>query len=89
MAKTVSQGRLLDDVVYCLLSDADPLLRSHGVAAVRRFDLADLYPRLRELQQTETSPWVQYDLSRCISEEPDRDDPWDLAAWDGTKESPF
>jgi hypothetical protein len=80
LANTAAQGSLLDDVVGRLLSDSDPLLRLHGVAAVRRFDLAGLYPRLRELQQTETSSWVQHDLSRCISEEPCRDDPWELAA---------
>jgi hypothetical protein len=70
-AETVPPGGLLDDAVGRLLSDSDPILRLHGVAAVRRFDLAGLYQRLRELQQTETSPWVRYDLDRYLGEKPD------------------
>jgi hypothetical protein len=64
LAKTDPQGGPLEDAVGRLLGDPDPLLRLHGVAAVRLFDLGRLYPRLRELQQTETSPWVRFDLGR-------------------------
>lgn len=79
MVNTAPQG-LLDDAVGPLLSDADPLLRLHGAGVVRRFDLAGLYPRLRELLKTETDPWAQHDLAWYLDNEPIRDDPWELAA---------
>ncbi|MFV2172629.1 hypothetical protein [Actinomadura sp. LOL_011] len=60
----------LDDVVTTLLDDEDPLLRSHGVAAVRRFGLTDFHPRLRALQQTEADNWVQYDIAWSLGEHP-------------------
>jgi hypothetical protein len=82
-------GGLLDDPVGRLLSDADPLLRSHGIATVRRFRLACLHPRLRELQKTETDPWVQHWLSWCLAEQPPRDDPGSPAAPGCTEEPPF
>jgi hypothetical protein len=88
MAKTVSQG-LLHEVVDRLLSDADPLLRSHGVAVVRQFRLARLRPRLRELHKTENDPWVQHWLSWCLAEKPPRDAPWGSAALGCTEEPPF
>lgn len=58
----------LDDVVTGLLDDEDPLLRSHGVAAVRRFGLTEFHPRLRELQQTEADPWVRHNLEWSLGE---------------------
>ena len=79
ITKTALEG-LPDDPADRLLSDADPLLRSHGIAAVRRFRVARLHPRLRELQKAETDPWVQHWLSWCLAEQPTRDDPWSPAA---------
>lgn len=72
------QPGLLDDAVVRLLTDPDPLLRSHGVAAVRRPELAHLRSRLRELQKTETGSWVQFNLSLRLSERqpPLEEDPW-------------
>ena len=69
ITKTALEGPA-DDPAGRLLSDADPLLRSHGIAAVRRFRLARLHPRLRELQKTETDPWARYWLSWCLAEQP-------------------
>jgi hypothetical protein len=88
ITKTALEG-LPDDPAGRLLSDADPLLRSHGIAAVRRFRLARLHPRLRELQKTETDPWVQYWLSWCLAEQTTRDDPWSPSAPGYTDEPPF
>jgi hypothetical protein len=88
ITKTALEG-LPDDPADRLLSDADPLLRSHGIAAVRRFRVARLHPRLRELQKTETDPWVQYWLSWCLAERPTRDDPWSPAAPGYADEPPF
>jgi hypothetical protein len=89
MAKTAPQGRLLDDAAARLLSEADPLLRSHGVAAVRRHGLTGLHARLRELQETETDPWVQHDLSWCLAEPPRRDNPQDPAISGYAEDPPF
>ncbi|MEV5831786.1 hypothetical protein AB0L25_40130 [Spirillospora sp. NPDC052242] len=61
---------LLADVVVRLLDEADPLLRSHGVAAIGRFGLVDLHPRLRELEETEADPWVRYRLAWSLGEHP-------------------
>jgi hypothetical protein len=88
-AKTAPQG-LLDDVAGRLLSDTDPLLRLHGVAVVRWFRPARLYPLLRELQKTETDPWVQHHLGWCLSEQPlPEDDFFAPAALEGTEQPPF
>ncbi len=65
----LSQG-ILSDVAGGLLGDPDAFLRSYGVAMVERLDLAHLHPLLRELQQTETDPWVQSHLTRCLAERP-------------------
>ena len=65
-AKTAPQG-LLDEAAGRLLSETDPLLRLHGVTVVRGLCLARLYPRLRELENTETDPWVQFHLTRRLS----------------------
>ena len=54
----------LGDPAARLLSDADPLLRLHGVTVARRARLAGLEPRLRQLRETETDPWVQFELNR-------------------------
>ena len=62
-AKTAPPG-LLEDVAGRLLSDTDPLLRLHGVAAVRGVGLSRLFPRLRQLETTETDPWVRHHLTR-------------------------
>ncbi|OLT17699.1 hypothetical protein BJF79_17685 [Actinomadura sp. CNU-125] len=74
-----------------LIDDADPRLRSHGVAAIHLFRLADFRPRLSTLQQVETDPWVQYEIERCLSE--DLTQTWEdfaAAAMDGyTDEPPF
>jgi hypothetical protein len=86
--KTAPEGQL-DDPVGRLLSDADPLLRSHGLAAVRRFRLARLRPRVRELQKAETDPWVRHWLSLWFAEQPSRDGPWSSAALGYTEELPF
>jgi hypothetical protein len=67
--KNLSQG-LLDDVVGRLLADPDAFLRSSGVAMVEWLDLAHLHPLLRELQDTETDPWVQFHLGWCLAERP-------------------
>jgi hypothetical protein len=64
-AKTAPPGPL-EDVTGRLLSDADPLLRLHGVAVTRGLRLSRLFPRLRELQKTETDPWVQHHLTRRL-----------------------
>jgi len=72
-----------------LMSDDDPLLRFHGIAAVRQFRLARLHPRLRELQKTESDPWARYWLSWCLAEQPTRDDPWSPAAPGYTDQPPF
>jgi hypothetical protein len=53
----------LSEAAACLLDDADPLLRLHGVTVARRARLADLEPRLRQLDETETDPWVRFELS--------------------------
>ena len=50
----------LGDAAARLLDDTDPLLRLHGVTVVR---LAGLEPRLRQLEETETDPWVRFELS--------------------------
>jgi hypothetical protein len=63
LAKTVPQG-LLDEAAGRLLSDTDPLLRLHGVNMVRGLPLARLFRRLRELENTETDPWVQHYLTQ-------------------------
>lgn len=88
MAMTIPHD-LLDDAVDRLLSDPDPLLRSHGVAAARRFRLTRLHPRLRELQETENDLWVQDWLSWCLAKQPPRDDPWGSAASGYSDEPPF
>jgi hypothetical protein len=49
MAKTTPHG-LLDHPVNRLLADADPLLRSHGIAAVHQYRLTRPHPQLRKLQ---------------------------------------
>ncbi|MEV0136629.1 hypothetical protein AB0H83_50425 [Dactylosporangium sp. NPDC050688] len=67
--ENLSQG-VLNDVASGLLGDPDAFLRSYGVAMVDCFGLAHLHPRLRELQQTETDPWVQSHLTRCLAERP-------------------
>ncbi|GGU93407.1 hypothetical protein GCM10010182_06210 [Actinomadura cremea] len=69
---------LLDDVVGGLLNEADPLLRAHGVAAARRFELTDSHPRLRELQENETDAWVRYELEWAFGEH--SSDPWSTPA---------
>ena len=53
----------LGDAAARLLDDADPLLRLHGVTVVRRARLVGLEPRLRQLEETETDPWVRFELS--------------------------
>lgn len=68
---------LLDHAIGGLLSDPDALLRSCGVAMVDWFDLASLHPLLRELQETETDPWVQFRLRQCLAERP-------TSTWDGS-----
>jgi len=87
--KTAPQGPL-DDAAARLLSDTDPLLRSHGVTAVHWLRLARLYPRVRELRKSETDPWVQHHLTWCL---PNRPLPWDdiltSAAQEGTEQPPF
>ncbi|WP_157433033.1 hypothetical protein [Actinomadura rifamycini] len=60
--------RLLAETVAGLLEEADPLLRSHGVAAVGRFELLDLHARLRELQETEADGWVRHRLAWNLGE---------------------
>ncbi|GAA1536538.1 hypothetical protein GCM10009827_063920 [Dactylosporangium maewongense] len=62
MATGVPQ-HVLEDEAGRLLDDPDPLLRSHGVAVVRRYDLAGLHSRLRRMQRVETDRWVQRWLS--------------------------
>lgn len=62
-------GQDLEDAAVCLLGEADPLLRSHGVAVARRYRLARLYPLMRDLREPETDPWARYDLRWCLSEE--------------------
>ncbi len=49
-----------------LLGDTDPLLRLHGVAVARGLGLSRLFPRLRELDKTETDPWVRHHLTRRL-----------------------
>ena len=61
--KTVRSGSLGAAAVR-LLDDADPLLRLHGVSVVRQARLPGLEPRLRQLEETETDPWVRFQLSR-------------------------
>ncbi|GII57263.1 hypothetical protein Pth03_56520 [Planotetraspora thailandica] len=82
---------LLDDVVGGLLGDADPLPRSHGVAVVRWFGLTHLHPLLRDLQETETDPWVQHHLSWCLSEQPTYtwDESLTSAAREWSEQPPF
>ncbi|GHJ43369.1 hypothetical protein Cs7R123_07110 [Catellatospora sp. TT07R-123] len=58
----------LDDAVRPLLGDPDPLLRAHGVTAVRRYRLTDLHALVRELQQTDTDAWVQEAARLCLPE---------------------
>jgi hypothetical protein len=43
-----------------------PLLRLHGVAVARGLRLSRLFPRLRELEKTETDPWVRHHLTRRL-----------------------
>ncbi len=64
--KTAPPG-LLDDAAGRLLGDTDPLLRLHGVAVARGLRLARLFPRLRELEKTETDPWIRHHLTRRLS----------------------
>ncbi|MFD0857005.1 HEAT repeat domain-containing protein [Actinomadura adrarensis] len=60
---------LLGEVADGLLSDADPILRKHGVGVVDWFDLTHFHPRLREMQETETDPWVQHKLTWCLDQQ--------------------
>ncbi len=64
-AKAAPPG-LLEDVTGRLLSDADPLLRLHGVAVARGLGLSRLFLGLRELDKTETDPWVRHHLTRRL-----------------------
>jgi hypothetical protein len=52
----------LGDAAARLLDDADPLLRLHGVTVVCRARLAGLGSRLRQMGETETDPWVRFEL---------------------------
>jgi hypothetical protein len=51
------------DAAARLLDDAEPLLRLHAVTVVRRARLIGLEPRLRQLEEAETDPWVRSELS--------------------------
>ena len=53
----------LRDAAARLLDDADPLLRLHGVTVVCQARLTGLEPRLRQMEETETDPWVRFELS--------------------------
>lgn len=66
-AKTAPPG-LLDDAAGRFLSDTDPLLRLNGIAVARGPRLARLFPRLRELEKTETDPWVRHHLTGACPE---------------------
>lgn len=55
---------LLSEAAASLLDDADPLLCVHAVTVVRRARLADLEPRLRQFGQTDTDPWVRFELAK-------------------------
>ncbi|GAA2404548.1 hypothetical protein GCM10010191_10350 [Actinomadura vinacea] len=85
------QADLLDDVARRLLDDADPLLRSQGIAVVSRFGLVSLHPRLRELQKSETDPWVQHHLGWYPREQPTHswDDSLTPAEREWTEHPPF
>jgi hypothetical protein len=76
---------LPDDVVRGLLGDPDAFLRSYGVEAVGSYDLTHLHPLLRELQATETDPWVRYRLGECLAERP----AFDPAVQGSVDEPPF
>lgn len=65
-ARSAVPRDVLDNVVHRLLTDPDPLLRCHGIAAVRWCNLTHLHPALDELQTTETDPWVRENLSWWI-----------------------
>jgi hypothetical protein len=81
---------LLDDVAGGLLNDPDPLLRSHGIAVVRWFGLSRLHPLLHALRETETDPWVCFNLDWFLSEQPDpRDDSSASTGPDWTDVLPF
>ena len=69
-----------------LLDDADPLLRLHGVTVARRARLAGLEPRLRQLEEMETDPWVRFQLSW---QPPTPGGFWSPAAQGFTDEPPF
>jgi len=82
---------LLHEAADGLLSDADPLLRTHGVGVVRKFCLTHFHPRLREMQETETDPWVQHQLTWCLGRQPVHswEMPWTAAEQGHNEEPPF
>ena len=83
-------GQDLEAVAVRLVGEADPLLRSYGIAVARRHRLARLYPLMRELWETETDPWTRYDLRQCLSEENlPQDDHWDPAKQAWMQDLPF
>lgn len=75
---SASRG-LLGGAIAGLLRDLDPLVRSGGVAMVRWFDPASV-PLLRQLQTTETDPWVRFRIRECLDERST------AAAWDDAAE---
>jgi hypothetical protein len=67
-------GEVLHVVVRQLLTDPDPLLRSHGITAIYWFDITALRPVLHALQETENDPWVLHWLEWCLHDpSPDPD----------------
>jgi len=68
--QTAPPGSLVDAATR-LLDDTDPLLRLHGVTVVRQAHLVGLQPRLRQLRETETDPWVRFEFG------------WEPPSWDG------
>jgi hypothetical protein len=60
----------LDDAVGRLLRDPDPIVRCHAVAAVRSLALAHRHGEVRDMDATETDPWVRTWIRVCLHEPP-------------------
>lgn len=57
-----------DEVAAELIADPDPLIRSHGIAIVRRFAVTALHPVLRTVRRDENDPWVRHWRDWCLRE---------------------
>jgi hypothetical protein len=79
----------LDEAVGRLLRDPDPLLRCHGVSAVRNLDLAHRRAQVRAMEATETHPWARTLIRWCLAESPTAEPPTAVGTGAGYDGPPF